>query len=87
MVILKVLLLLIVLGFLFCVVVAVRLVWSARHLYQMFRGGQASRQEETYGHTVNTGDGTIVDRRSPQDAGKRIIADDEGEYVEFEETS
>ena len=30
---------------------------------------------------------TVYDRRSPQQAGQKIIPSDEGEYVDFEETN
>lgn len=86
MFILKAILVLIIIGFLFCVVVVLRLAWSARYLFQMFRGGQPTRQDDgTYGETIKTDGGTIVDRRSAQEVNRKIIADDEGEYVEYEE--
>ncbi len=36
-------------------------------------------------HNVN-GQG-VTDTRSPEEANRKIIADDEGEYVEYEETN
>lgn len=50
---------------------------------QFFGKGERQRQE-----TVNktTRDGQVItDTRDPQTANRKIIADDEGEYVEYEE--
>lgn len=50
---------------------------------QFFGKGEGQRQE-----TVNktTRDGQVItDTRDPQTANRKIIADDEGEYVEYEE--
>jgi hypothetical protein len=51
------------------------------------RKQQQSRQQQTGHHrTTQTDDGvTIIDRRDPDKANKKIFAQDEGEYVEFKE--
>lgn len=60
-----------------------------RQIKNSFRK-QNTRRESHNGassaHRSTHVDGNIVtDRRSPKDAGKRIISDDEGEYVDYEE--
>ena len=46
---------------------------------------QQDRQQQQ-GHTTRTADGiTIVDRRAPGQAEKKIFAHDEGEYVDYTE--
>ena len=50
------------------------------------RGDRAYGQRRRAARTVRTGDGvTIVDHRDPDEAGKKIFAKDEGEYVDFTE--
>ena len=85
MFLLKGILFLILLGFIFFLIAVLRLAWSARHLFQMFRSGHTRPQpNDTYGETIQTDDGTVVDRRTSQEANRKIIADNEGEYVEYE---
>jgi len=45
---------------------------------------RSSSGRSTSGHSTSTGD-TITDTRDPQRASRKIIDDDEGEYVDFEE--
>ena len=49
--------------------------------------GASSKHNTQYSHrTTRTSDGTtIIDRRSPEEANKKIFAPDEGEYVDFTE--
>ena len=49
--------------------------------------GFSSEQRGAYGsRTTRTADGTtIIDQRAPSEAGKKIFAPDEGEYVEYSE--
>lgn len=64
------------------VIVVFLVVWGmvrqVRNVAQQFR--QKSAGEE--GHKVNGN--VIYDRRSPAQAKKQIIPDDEGEYVDYE---
>lgn len=50
------------------------------------RNDNRRRQERPEGrrHTTASGE-TIIDSRDPQNADRRIFADNEGEYVDFEE--
>ena len=46
--------------------------------------GEGKQYQQT---TTRTSDGvTIIDRRSPEEANKKIFAPDEGEYVEYTES-
>lgn len=72
----------------------VRILWSVRKMRNELRKGaeemgrqtssRTSSGRSTSGHSTSTGD-TITDTRDPQRASRKIIDDDEGEYVEFEE--
>ncbi len=72
----------------------VRILWSVRKMRNELRKGaeemgrqtssRTSSGRSTSGHSTSTGD-TITDTRDPQRASRKIIDDDEGEYVDFEE--
>lgn len=72
----------------------VRILWSVRKMRNELRKGaeemgrqtssRNSSSRNSSGHSTSTGD-TITDTRDPQRASRKIIDDDEGEYVEFEE--
>lgn len=72
----------------------VRILWSVRKMRNELRKGaeemgrqtssRTSSGRSTSGRSTSTGD-TITDTRDPQRASRKIIDDDEGEYVEFEE--
>ena len=77
----------------------VRILWSVRKMRNELRkgaeemgrqtssqssSGRSSSGRSSSGHSTSTGD-TITDTRDPQRASRKIIDDDEGEYVEFEE--
>lgn len=72
----------------------VRILWSVRKMRNELRKGAEEMGRQTSsrtssgrtssGHSTSTGD-TITDTRDPQRASRKIIDDDEGEYVEFEE--
>ena len=84
MILLKGLFFIIIVGVILFIAIVVRLLWSARQLFNGIRGDHSQRHTDTYGNSVNT-NGNISDRRSPEEANRRIISDDEGEYVEYEE--
>lgn len=84
MILLKGLFFIIIVGVILFIAIVVRLLWSARQLFNGIRGDRSQRHTDTYGNPVNT-NGNISDRRSPEEANRRIISDDEGEYVEYEE--
>ena len=72
----------------------VRILWSVRKMRNELRKGAEEMGRQTSsrtssgrtssGHSTSTGD-TITDTCDPQRASRKIIDDDEGEYVEFEE--
>lgn len=67
----------------------VRILWSVRKMRNELRKGAEEMGRQTSGrtssgHSTSTGD-TITDTRDPQRANRKIIDDDEGEYVDFEE--
>lgn len=48
--------------------------------------GSADDDSAASGRSTRTSDGvTIIDRRSPEQANKKIFAPDEGEYVDYTE--
>ncbi len=87
MVLLKGLLLIIIVGVILFIAIVVRLLWSARELLHTIFGGRPQRSNGTYGDPISNTDDTITDRRPKDEANRRIINDDEGEYVEFEEVT
>ena len=72
----------------------VRILWSVRKMRNELSKGaeemgrqtssRSSSGRTSSGRSTSTGD-TITDTRDPQRASRKIIDDDEGEYVEFEE--
>ena len=72
----------------------VRILWSVRKMRNELRKGaeemgrqtssRSSSGRTSSGHSTSTGD-TITDTRDPQRASRKIIDDDEGEYVDFQE--
>lgn len=78
MIILKFLLLLFVLGII-AVMVFLLSVWQqVKSGYRRFRQHDGRQQTHVNGNVV-------IDRRSPEDAAKKIIPQDEGEYVDYTE--
>lgn len=51
---------------------------------RQFFGKGGGQQQESVNKTTRDGQ-VITDTRDPQTANRKIIADDEGEYVEYEE--
>lgn len=72
----------------------VRILWSVRKMRNELRKGaeemgrqtssRSSSGRSSSGRSTSAGD-TITDTRDPQRASRKIIDDDEGEYVDFEE--
>ena len=52
---------------------------------RQFFGKGGGQQQESVNKTTRDGQ-VITDTRDPQTANRKIIADDEGEYVEYEES-
>lgn len=68
--------------------IAFKLYWKFRQLTKGYRQDQPfDRQTDAY-HQRQQADGSVViDQRQPQQQKRKIIDDDEGEYVDFEEQS
>lgn len=68
-------------------VVAFNLYRSYRALRQKFNDFKnGTRRKQRYGHTASAAaDEVIIDRRSPDEANRKIFSKSEGEYVDFEE--
>ena len=78
MIILKFLLFLFIFG-LVAIAIFLLSVWQqVRSGYRRFREQGSQQQQHVDGNVVS-------DRRSPEDASKKIIPKDEGEYVDFSE--
>lgn len=88
MIILK-FLFIIILTLLLLAVVAVIVVAKIFHgIHKGFKNMQNSTYDSAQNRTDNNNGGqdVIVDRRSPEEANRKIIAEDEGEYIDFEES-
>ena len=77
MIILKFLLLLLLFGFLAIVLFLLSVWQQVRSGYRRFREQAGEQQTHVDGNVV-------IDRRSDEEAGKKIIPSDEGEYVDYE---
>ena len=78
MIILKFLLFLFIFG-LVAIAIFLLSVWQqVKSGYRRFREQGSPQQQHVAGNVV-------IDRRSPEDASKKIIPKDEGEYVDFSE--
>ena len=65
--------------FIFAVLaIAVFLAFHLRNFTKRFKQQKESKQQSVDGNVV-------IDRRAPSEINKKIIPQDEGEYVEFEE--
>ena len=71
------------LGILAVVVTVLRVAWSVRKMQQKLRRGAAD--QPSAGRTTTSQGDILTDTRDPQRAGRKIIDDDEGEYVDFVE--
>ena len=96
-------LLFIILFFIIAVVaviaVAARFLWRGYHMFRNLNQGKDRRQgrgwqydagvnRETSGRHTRTSSGeTIIDARDSDTASRKIFSENEGEYVDFEETS
>ena len=77
MIILKFLLLLLLFGFLAIVLFLLSVWQQVRSGFRRFREQAGEQQTHADGNVV-------IDRRSDEEAGKKIIPSDEGEYVDYE---
>ena len=81
-------LLLILFVFIYVSVKAYRIYRSFRDMAKRFTGSKG--RDDGYGRESRThrtdGDEIIIDRRSSEEANRKILSKSEGEYVDFEET-
>lgn len=78
MVVLKFILLMLLIGLVFTAVVLLSLWQQVRGAFRRFREQAGSQQDHIDGNVV-------IDRRTTEQANKKIIPRDEGEYVEYTE--
>ena len=78
MIILKFLFFLLIFGFIAIAIFLLSVWQQVKSGYRRFRE-QGSQQQ------TNVDGNVVIDRRSPEDASKKIIPKDEGEYVDFSE--
>lgn len=54
-------------------------------VWQQVKSGYHRFREQGSQQQTNVDGNVVIDRRSPEDASKKIIPKDEGEYVDFSE--
>jgi hypothetical protein len=54
-------------------------------VWQQVKSGYRRFREQGSQQQTNVDGNVVIDRRSPEDASKKIIPKDEGEYVDFSE--
>ncbi|MBO4659416.1 MAG: DUF4834 family protein [Prevotella sp.] len=84
MFLIKFILFIILLGIAAVVGTVLRVWWSIRKMQQKLRRGAESMNQQASGQTTSEGD-ILTDTRDPERAGRKIIDDDEGEYVDYVE--
>ncbi len=73
------------------IITVVRIVWRIRQMHRQMKeqfgqGTASARNRQTHTSSRQTTNGeTITDTRDPQKANRKVIADDEGEYIDFVE--
>ncbi|MBO4660745.1 MAG: DUF4834 family protein [Prevotella sp.] len=83
MFLLKFVLFIFIVGFFAVLITAWSFYNKVRDVSNRFR--QQHTRQQTSRHTTVDGN-VIIDQRSPDKANKKIIEDNEGEYVEYEES-
>ena len=84
MFLIKFILFIILLGIAAVVGTVVRVWWSVRKMQQKLRRGAESMNQQTSGQTTSEGD-ILTDTRDPERVNRKIIDDNEGEYVDYVE--
>ena len=84
MFIIKFILFLFLFGIIAVVATVVRVWWSVRKMQDKIRRGTEGMNQQTTGHGTSEGD-ILTDPRDPERANRKIIDDDEGEYVDYVE--
>ena len=62
-----------------------RLFSSVNRAHKQFQEMGQRRTSEYRSRNANNEDEVIVDQRSPEEANRKIIPDNEGEYVDYED--
>ena len=79
-------LLIIFVAFVIVCVTAYRIYRSFHNIKRKFTSGNGQRQtKQQWSGGQTTDDEVIIDRRSPDEANRKIFSKSEGEYVDFEE--
>ena len=86
MFIIKFILFLFLFGIIAVVATVVRVWWSVRKMQDKIRRGTEGMNQQTTGRTTSEGD-ILTDTRAPERVNRKIIDDDEGEYVDYVEES
>ena len=84
MFIIKAILFILLAGFLLIGFLVLSVLGVLNRARRQFFGKGGGQQQESVNKTTRDGQ-VITDTRDPQTANRKIIADDEGEYVEYEE--
>ena len=86
MFLLKLIFFLFIFGVIAVVFTIARVWWSVRNMQNQLRRKTDDASGYSSGRSTTTGHGdTITDTRSTERTSRKIIGDDEGEYVDFEE--
>lgn len=78
MFLLKFILFIFIVGFIMAIIIAYTFFKQIKNSTRRFQQHQDHQQTKVNGNV-------IIDRRSPEDSQKKIIPDDEGEYIDYEE--
>lgn len=83
---LNLILLIIFVAFIIVCVTAFRIYRSLHNIKRKFTSGTGQRQaKQQWNGGQTTDDEVIIDRRSPDEANRKIFSKGEGEYVDYEE--
>lgn len=72
--------------FLFFIIAAVIVIWIASSFVMKIRNTMKGFQKDNTERRKDTDEQTIIDNRNPHKTNKKIIPQNEGEYVDYEET-
>ncbi len=86
MFLIKLILFIFLAGIVVVIFTVARIWWSVRKMQQKLRQGAEGKRPQDTGRSSTTRQGdTITDTRDPERINRKIIDDDEGEYVDFVE--
>ncbi|MBQ7422313.1 MAG: DUF4834 family protein [Prevotella sp.] len=61
------------------------LIYTAYNFFNQVRNATKRFREQQPSQQTKVNGNAIIDHRSPEETQKKIIPDDEGEYIDFEE--